>query len=159
MYSHDKASDLRAHVTYLRVPRMISRGKLVPYQHPTFQHSSGLLTSFKFLRMFPRTSVPGRSSSTSWALASSWRQCCWAAFRAVCRLRMERVWRTRNSLALRTATPSAERNCRTLRGRRSREGGKLKTTLSHRAGHFPSTQPSEHVQELRLKLQIYLLNI
>lgn len=57
----------------------------------------------------PRALVPSRSSGASGAAASSRPQCCWAAFRAACRLRMDRVCRTRKALALRRASPSAER--------------------------------------------------
>lgn len=71
--------------------------------------SSSLLTSSRSLRTSSKVLVPGTSLAASWALANSWRQCRWAALRAVCRLRMECVCRTRNSLAPRRATASAEK--------------------------------------------------
>lgn len=141
VYGHDEADAPRAH-------ECSAEEKLAPSDLPiqAGRPSSLLLTSSKFLRTLSRTVVPGRSSSISWALASSWRQCCWAAFSAVCRLRMERVWRTRNSFALRTATPSAERKCRTLWG--GREQGRKTEGYAKPRGHFFGTCPPEHTREL-----------
>lgn len=63
-----------------------------------------------------RDLLQGGSELSSCVSASSWRQRCRWAFKAVCRRRMERACRARNSLALRRAMPSAERQCWMLRG-------------------------------------------